>query len=110
MTHNNSIKHNGQISNDMELAVDALAAIQAEPLSRLLRRARLLREEGHGVRISYSKKVFIPLTRLCRNVCGYCTFVRGPKDVDHPYLLPHEVLEIAKLGVAAGCHEALFTL
>ncbi|MSP95811.1 MAG: 7,8-didemethyl-8-hydroxy-5-deazariboflavin synthase subunit CofH [Betaproteobacteria bacterium] len=69
-----------------------------------------LRELGHGRVISYSRKVFIPLTRLCRNVCGYCTFVRGPKQVDHAYLRPEEVLEIARLGRDAGCREALFTL
>jgi len=87
-----------------------LAALQAWPLDELMHEARRLREQGHGRRISYSRKVFIPLTRLCRNVCGYCTFVRGPKGVDHPYLRPEEVLEIARLGAAAGCREALFTL
>ena len=72
--------------------------------------ARRLREEGHGRLVSYSRKVFIPLTRLCRNVCGYCTFVRGPRQVDHAFLRPEEVLEIARLGRQAGCREALFTL
>jgi FO synthase len=76
----------------------------------LAARARALRAAGHGPRVSYSRKVFIPLTRLCRNTCGYCTFVRGPKAVAHPYLRPDEVLEIARLGAAAGCNEALFTL
>jgi FO synthase len=87
-----------------------LESLQARPLSDLMAEARALRAEGHGRTISYSRKVFIPLTRLCRNTCGYCTFVRGPKQVDHPYLLADEVLEIARLGRDAGCREALFTL
>lgn len=87
-----------------------LESLQARPLADLMSEACALRAEGHGRNISYSRKVFIPLTRLCRNVCGYCTFVRGPKGIDHPYLLPDEVLEIARLGREAGCREALFTL
>jgi len=77
-------------------AAALLAALEARPLAELLASARELRETGHGPRISYSRKVFIPLTRLCRNTCGYCTFVRGPREVAHPYLLPEEVLEIAR--------------
>ena len=91
-------------------AAAALEALERPPLVELLARARALTEAGHGARVSYSRKVFIPLTRLCRNACGYCTFVRGPKEVAHPYLLPEEVLEIARLGREAGCREALFTL
>jgi FO synthase len=91
-------------------AADLLAALEALPLAELMHEARRLRELGHGRVISYSRKVFIPLTRLCRNVCGYCTFVRGPKQVDHAYLRPEEVLEIARMGRDAGCREALFTL
>ena len=87
-----------------------LAALEAQPLQALMHEACRLRELAHGRVISYSRKVFIPLTRLCRNVCGYCTFVRGPKQVDHAYLRPEEVLEIARLGRDAGCREALFTL
>ena len=91
-------------------AREELARIGKLPLAELLAQARALREEGHGARLSYSRKVFIPLTRLCRNTCGYCTFVRGPKEVATPYLRPGEVLEIARLGASAGCREALFTL
>lgn len=65
---------------------------------------------GHGRRISYSRKVFIPLTRLCRNNCGYCTFATSPKKVRSPYLSESEVLEIARAGKKAGCREALLTL
>ncbi len=91
-------------------AADLLTALESLPLRELMQEARRLRELGHGRVVSYSRKVFIPLTRLCRNVCGYCTFVRGPKHVDHPYLRPEEVLEIARLGRESGCREALFTL
>ncbi|MFC6885899.1 bifunctional FO biosynthesis protein CofGH [Actinomadura yumaensis] len=60
--------------------------------------------------VTYSRKVFIPLTRLCRDRCGYCTFATVPHRVDAPYLSPDEVLEIARQGAAMGCKEALFTL
>src|SRR5918992_1261531 len=60
--------------------------------------------------ITYSRKVFIPLTRLCRDRCGYCTFATVPHKLGAPYLSPDEVLEIARQGAALGCKEALFTL
>ncbi len=91
-------------------APSLLARLESLEFPELMAQARRLREQGHGRVVSYSRKVFIPLTRLCRNVCGYCTFVRGPKQVDHAYLRPEEVLEIARLGRDAGCREALFTL
>ncbi|WP_157220136.1 5-amino-6-(D-ribitylamino)uracil--L-tyrosine 4-hydroxyphenyl transferase CofH [Flavisphingomonas formosensis] len=72
--------------------------------------ARALRDRGHGAFVSYSRKVFIPLTRLCRDVCSYCTFTRPPRKGERSYLSPDEVLEIARAGAAAGCREALFTL
>jgi FO synthase len=87
-----------------------LAEFESTPLPRLLETARALGREGHGSVISYSRKVFIPLTRLCRDVCGYCTFAVGPRQAGAPYLSPDEVLAIARAGKAAGCREALFTL
>jgi FO synthase len=60
--------------------------------------------------VSYSRKVFIPLTELCRDVCHYCTFAKTPERLDDPYLSPESVLAIARAGQAAGCKEALFTL
>jgi FO synthase len=87
-----------------------LASLQTIPLSELLRRAQDLRRAGHGTAISYSRKVFIPLTHLCRDVCGYCTFAKSPREVATPYLSPEAVLAIARAGEKAGCHEALFTL
>lgn len=79
-------------------------------LPDLLTRAAALRDRGHGTLVSYSRKVFIPLTQLCRDVCHYCTFAKEPRKLDAPFLTPDEVLKIARRGVAAGCKEALFTL
>ena len=84
-------------------------------LDRLLGYASRTRDAGltaagrPGV-ITYSRKVFIPLTRLCRDRCGYCTFATVPGRLDSPYLTPDEVLAIARQGAALGCKEALFTL
>jgi FO synthase len=80
------------------------------PDHELQARARAIRREAHGNRITFSPKVFIPLTMLCRDRCGYCTFAKAPARVDSPYLTIDQVLAIARAGRAAGCHEALFTL
>jgi FO synthase len=96
------------MSNDID--PDAIEAIADVPLERLMARARQLRDEGHGSLITYSRKVFVPLTRLCRDVCHYCTFATAPSRLNSPYLTPEEVLEIARKGDAAGCTEVLFTL
>ena len=69
-----------------------------------------LRDQGHGRVVSYSPKVFIPLTKLCRDVCHYCTFAQPPRAGQQAYLSVEEVLAIANAGADAGCHEALFTL
>ena len=79
-------------------------------LSELMADAARLRDRGHGRLISYSRKVFIPLTKLCRDVCHYCTFAETPRASQPAYLSPDEVLAIARAGKAAGCTEALFTL
>jgi FO synthase len=76
----------------------------------LVTRAAKIRDTASGTRITYSPKVFIPLTMLCRDRCGYCTFAQPPARLESPYLPPEEVLRIARRGAAAGCHEALFTL
>src|SRR5579862_4259398 len=80
------------------------------PADELLSRARAVRDRVHGTRVTYSPKVFIPLTMLCRDKCGYCTFAKAPARLDAPYLTPDRVLQIARQGADAGCHEALFTL
>ncbi|MDQ1401918.1 MAG: synthase [Actinomycetota bacterium] len=79
-------------------------------LDELLAAAAAVRDEAFGTRITYSPKVFIPLTHLCRDKCGYCTFAQPPARVQAPYLSPDEVLAIARAGAVAGCTEALFTL
>ena len=89
---------------------DEIERWAAAPLPALMAEAARLRDLGHGDIVSYSRKVFIPLTQLCRDVCHYCTFARGPRAVDAAYLSPDEVLAIARAGAAAGCKEALFTL
>ncbi len=77
------------------------------PLEELLSEARDLCRRPV---VTYSPKVFVPLTKLCRDVCHYCTFARPPRRGERAYLTPDEVLEIARAGAAAGCREALFTL
>src|ERR1700716_218733 len=80
------------------------------PLPELMAEAAALRDSAHGRLISYSRKVFIPLTKLCRDVCHYCTFAQVPRMGKPVYLSPNEVLATAPAGVAAGCTEALFPL
>ena len=72
--------------------------------------AARLRDLGHGRRVTYSRKVFIPLTMLCRDHCHYCTFAKPPAKLDAPFLTPEEVVAIAEAGRRRGCKEALFTL
>ena len=84
--------------------------LEQAPLAELIDAAARLRDAGHGRNISYSRKVFIPLTHLCRDVCHYCTFAERPRAGRSAYLSPDDVLAIARTGAAAGCTEALFTL
>ncbi|MFA7602414.1 MAG: 5-amino-6-(D-ribitylamino)uracil--L-tyrosine 4-hydroxyphenyl transferase CofH [Novosphingobium sp.] len=95
---------------DRELITRLLTA----PLEDLLAEARARRDARQGplgpARMTFSPKVFIPLTRLCTDVCHYCTFATTPSQLHAPYLTPEEVLQIARDGAAAGCKEALFTL
>ncbi len=76
----------------------------------LLRRARAIRDRAHGNRVTFSPKVFVPLTMLCRDRCGYCTFAKAPARLESPFMTPDEVLAVAREGADVGCHEALFTL
>jgi FO synthase len=84
--------------------------LERVPLAELIDVAGRLRDEGHGRHLSYSRKVFIPLTHLCRDVCHYCTFAERPRVRQSAYLSAEEVVSIARAGAAAGCTEALFTL
>ncbi len=91
-------------------AAQALALAAFDDLPALMTAAAELRDRGHGSVISYSKKVFIPLTKLCRDSCHYCTFAQPPRRAHEAYLPPEQVLTIARAGEKAGCREALFTL
>src|SRR3954471_24998107 len=82
----------------------------AAPLDELLARAAEVRDRTYGTRVTYSPKVFIPLTMLCRDRCGYCTFAKPPAHLAAPYLSLDEVVAVARRGAAFECHEALFTL
>jgi FO synthase len=91
-------------------AAEALALADHSDLQSLMRVAAALRDKAHGGLVSYSRKVFIPLTQLCRDVCHYCTFAHPPRAGEPAYLSAEQVLEIARAGARAGCREALFTL
>ncbi len=86
------------------------AGLASAPLDELMAAARAVRDAAFGTRTTFSPKVFVPLTELCRDRCGYCTFAKAPARVAAPYLTIGEVLAIARRGAAAGCHEVLFTL
>ena len=88
----------------------ALSLAACDDVGQLTTVAEELCLAGHGTQVSFSKKVFIPLTKLCRDVCHYCTFAHAPRQGEPHYLAPEAVLDIARAGQAAGCKEALFTL
>ncbi|HEY2702955.1 MAG TPA: bifunctional FO biosynthesis protein CofGH [Candidatus Dormibacteraeota bacterium] len=90
--------------------VTALLGARGEALAELCAVATRLRELGHGDVVTYSRKVFVPLTMLCRDHCHYCTFAKPPARVAAPFLSPDEVLAIVRAGREAGCKEALLTL
>ncbi len=90
---------------------EAALDLAREPdLAALMQRAAELRDAGFGGAVSYSRKVFIPLTKLCRDVCHYCTFAQPPRPGERAYMTLDEVVDVARRGAAAGCREALFTL
>lgn len=89
---------------------DIRAFVRTASLASLMAVAARLRDEGHGNIVTYSRKVFIPLTKLCRDTCGYCTFAQTPRKLARAYLTRDEVLQIARDGASVGCKEALFTL
>lgn len=89
--------------------VDALSLID-QPPELLLTQAAKMRDQGHDRLLSYSRKVFVPLTQLCRDSCHYCAFAQSPRQLEGAYLTPDQVLDIAHAGKVAGCKEALFTL
>jgi FO synthase len=98
----------GELSREAALAL--IRAREGEELDQLLRAASRLRDKLKGRGVSYSKKVFIPLTNLCRDYCGYCTFRKDPGQAGARTMTPDEVLEVAEAGARLGCKEALFSL
>ena len=89
---------------------DSRELIRVTDLEVLLPLATKVRDLAHPTAISYSRKVFVPLTHLCRDVCHYCTFAQVPRKLEVAYMSPEQVLEIARQGADAGCKEILFTL
>jgi FO synthase len=100
-----STRYTGSVDRDAALTLGTRA-----PLSELLAAASELRARGKGSVISFSKKVFIPLTTLCRDYCGYCTFRKDPGQPGAHFMTPDEVLALAERARDAGCKEALFSL
>jgi FO synthase len=90
--------------------IESLLGARGAALDELCEIASGLRDLGHGRVVTYSRKVFIPLTMLCRDHCHYCTFAKPPAKLDRPFLTPDEVVAIAEAGRRQGCKEALFTL
>ena len=88
----------------------ALALAGFEDTDALMEAARGVRDRRSGDVVTYSPKIFIPLTELCRDVCRYCTFAKTPGNVRAPYLTVDEVIDVSRRGAEAGCTEALFTL
>ncbi|MCR8547514.1 5-amino-6-(D-ribitylamino)uracil--L-tyrosine 4-hydroxyphenyl transferase CofH [Salipiger sp. P9] len=102
---------NASLTPDSYLSPEAALALAGETdLAGLIRLAGQRRDLAHRDVVSYSRKVFIPLTQLCRDVCGYCTFAKTPRKLEQAFLSFDQIREIARAGVAAGCREALFTL
>ena len=98
------------LNNEKLSQLETYDLIDLDTDTDVFKLASSIRDHGFGNTVTYSKKVFIPLTKLCRDVCHYCTFAQPPQSGENAYLRPEEVLEIARQGKAAGCHEALFTL
>lgn len=100
----------GHEQGQLPSEADALALAAVDDTRALALLAADLRDQGFANVVTYSKKVFIPLTHLCRDVCHYCTFAQVPRKVRAPYLDIEEILETARHGAEMGCKEALFTL
>ncbi len=108
MHSNDALK--AALAGDLPTHAQALALAGYEDTAALATVAGELRDRGFQNAITYSRKVFIPLTHLCRDVCHYCTFAQTPKRIEAPYMSLDAVLDVARQGAALGCKEALFTL
>ena len=89
---------------------EALELVKVKDIKKLMDLASYIRDEGHNNVISYSRKIFIPLTKLCRDFCHYCTFAENPNKQNQSFMTKDEVMKLVKQGEAYGCKEALFTL
>ena len=98
------------LAGELPTADEALGLAEVADTARLAEVAAELRDQGHGNVVTYSRKVFIPLTHLCRDVCHYCTFAQTPRHIPQPYMSVDQVLELCREGEKMGCKEALFTL
>ena len=115
MTHNNNILNlsdiiRSAVAGRLPSVDEALALADCTDMTMLLAAAAEIRDRGSRNVITYSRKVFLPLTRLCRDVCHYCTFSRQSPSVETAYLSVEQVLETVRAGVKIGCKEALITL
>ena len=97
-------------TQDRDSAASWMQMLGGMPIEALLDQAEAMTLASFGATVTYSRKVFIPLTHLCRDVCHYCTFAKAPRNAGAPYLTIDQVLDIARAGEKAGCREALFTL
>ena len=108
------LEHSAMLDRILEGRVpthsEAMSLSNVRDLKALTKAATNKRDAAHGHVISYSRKVFIPLTKMCRDVCHYCTFAHPPRKEQPVYMSLDEVLETAKQGARAGCKEVLFTL
>lgn len=95
------------MDQDLDLAPEALAAV---PLSDLMARAAAVRDARWGRRMTYSRKVFVPLTNMCRDTCGYCVFVQHPDLAAARIMTPDQVMDVVRAGEHLGCKEVLFSL
>ena len=98
------------LAGDLPTHGQALALAECEDTAALARTAGEVRDRGFHNVVTYSRKVFIPLTHLCRDVCHYCTFAQTPRKIDSPYMPIEAVVDVARRGAELGCKEALFTL
>ncbi len=110
MTHQDVAKQHAHLGSSPLSDSAALDLAYREDTAALLSEAAAMRDIGHGNIVTYSRKVFIPLTQLCRDVCHYCTFAQTPRHIPQAYLPKPEVLRLCREGAALGCQEALFTL
>jgi FO synthase len=107
----------GKLVQESDPSLRAAASLDAfdpfrlpQAASALICRAAALRDQGHPQLVTYSRKVFLPLTQLCRDSCHYCTFARAPKRLSSPYMTVEDAVGVATQGAKLGCKEALFTL